>query len=226
MPANNNIFPCNGPQRIRLPVPELCAIPPANGQIPSWRVIFGKELVPVLNGANAAAADNEGYFPINAVFLLANPCTPVGCEDSKIFIDDGMSRCSVAINEATIIGPSGIQVVPQTIDYKIRASMDGIGTNLFHGTVGINTSKIDPLDQRSSTQGILVHVSGILCTQFEVWMRVVDFAGAMPVEVRLQMIVDRLGGMAFAQPGSIAGGPDLPLPCCVPATGTTGIVGP
>lgn len=226
MPASKNIFPCNGPQRIRLPVPELCAVPPANGQVPSWRVIFGKELVPVFNNANLEAADDDGYFPINAVYLCAHPCTPVGCEDSKIFIDDGLDRCTTALNEATIINPPGTFINPQTIEYKIKGSMDGIGTNLFFGSVGINTSKIDPLDPRSTTQGILIHVSGILVTQFEVWMRVVNGPSAVPVEVRLQMIVDRLGGAPFGQPGTISGGIPLPPPCCIPATGSTGMVGP
>lgn len=225
MPSNNT-FPCNGPQRIRLPVPVLCAVPPANGQVPSWRVIFGRELVPVLSEANQAAADEEGYFPINAVFLAAIPCTPVGCEDSKIFIDDGLSRCTYTLNEATFRGPVATPALPQTMDFKAKISSDSIGTNLFHGSVGIDTSKSDPSNTRSITSGILVHVSGVLGTQFELWARIRNGQTPMPVEVRIQMIVDRLGGAPFAIPGNIAGGPDLPLPCCVPYTGTTGIVGP
>lgn len=226
MPASRNIFPCNSPQRIRLPVPEVSTRTFTHGDVPCWRVIFGKELVPVFTTANAEAADDEGYFPINAVYLLAIPCTPQGCDDSKIFINDGIARCTIALNESTIIAPPGTAVQPQTIDYKVKLSVDAIGTNLFHGSVGINTSKSDPLDQRSSTSGVLVHVSGILGTQFELWARVRNIQAPMPVEVRIQMIVDRLGGAPFAQPGTIAGGPDLPLPCCVAATGTTGAVGP
>ncbi len=227
MPAQVKTFPCNSPQRIRLPVPQYAAIPPANGQINSWRVIFGKEIVQVLTNADAQGADPDGYFPINAVYLLAVPCTPIGCIDSKIFIDDGISRCTVTLNEATILAPAGSSPFPQTMDFKIRLASDAIGTDLFHGTVGINTSKVDPQNPRSETFGVLAHVSGILGTQFELWARIDPSVQIpMPVEVRIQMIVDRLGTFPFAQPGNIAGGIDLPLPCCIPYNGTTGIVGP
>lgn len=218
-----NIFPQGAPHRIAMPVPEYLS--PLNGQVPSWRVLFTKEVVPVFTVDNAEAADDEGYFPISAAYLCATGCRPTACEDAIVFIDDGISRCALYLNEATIkpANSSDVQTA-QLVEFKLKVSIEGIGGTLFHGSFLVKP--VPGLNTRSTLRGLLAEVSGILGTQFEVWARVKSIINPQPVEVRFQMIMDRLGGAAFAYPGDTAGGHDLPPPCCTGTTGPTGLTGP
>ena len=202
------IFPCNTPQRVPLPLPQI------PGSLPSWRVIFGREMVPVfVEGQSEGAADDEGYFPVNAVYLEARPCQIAACPDVKSFLDDGLARCSVFLNQAFIVPPDGEKQLPQELDFKIRGAGAGLGTTLVRGTINLLDAKDvlkDPLGPPSQ-RGLIAAVSGILFNQFELWARVQDTGNGQPVQVRVMMIVDRLGGQMAAFLGEIAGGGDLPI---------------
>ncbi len=204
------IFPCNTPQRVPLPLPPQLG----PGDFPSWRVIFGREQVPVfVEGESEGAADDEGYFPVNAVYLEACPCKATQCPDVKVFIDDALSSCSVFLNQAFIQPKNGETQQPQTLDFKIKGSGASIPTTLLHGTVNLLAGDVlDPLGPPSQ-RGLLGAVSGILFNQFELWARVRDVEGGtpQPVQVRVMMIVDRVGGQMTAVLGEIAGGGDLPI---------------
>src|SRR5258706_11311165 len=101
-PNRVTTFPCNGPQRVLIYSPNLKQPNPnnpfptnnlPNGSLPSWRVIFPREQVSVfLPDVNAQGADEEGYFPINALYAQACGCRPTECEDAYVFVDDGLSR--------------------------------------------------------------------------------------------------------------------------------------
>lgn len=190
-------FPQAAPQRIKLSLPRC------EGAVPSWRVVFPRYEVPVLTPDNGEGADREGYFPMVACYLEAIGCRPQFCEDSLIFIDDGLSRCSVTINIAKILAPPGIVPVSQSLEYKINAAVGAIPSPVMHHNIAIVADPLDPLAP-SITRGIMCEVSGILCTQFEVWARISpnnQFGPAMPVEIRFQMMVDRAGSAAFAYEG-------------------------
>jgi hypothetical protein len=186
----------------------------ASGTLPSWRVIFGRELVPVFkSGVNEQGADDNGYFPINAVYLQAPGCRPTGCEDATVFLDDGLARCGTYLNAAFIHAPPGVAVAQQLLDFKIKITAGAIkSTTLVTGSAVIKAGDA-PLISASPTAGLLAMVSDVLGTQFEFWARVRQEAGpdAQPVEVRIQMIVDRLSGQMAAFVGEIAGGGDLPI---------------
>lgn len=220
-----DIFPSNGaPQRVTLPLPD--DLIPLNGQVPSWRVVFSRETVPVFvaGDGNSQGADVDGFFPINAFYLSAKGCKPVGCEDVTIFLDDLMSRCTFVLLEATITPPNPTTVPTlQIVDYKIKGTYEGKGQTLAVGNFVVPVKGISaPYQRRSALSGIIRTVSGILVTQFEFWASVRNIAGAAPVEVRLEFGADRLGGHAFSWPGDISGGGDLPLICCTGPTGATG----
>lgn len=206
-PARVVLFPCNGPQRILLPLPEKTT--PLLGQVPSWRVIFTREEIPVLSDDNQAGADAEGYFPIVAAYLQANGCRASLCEDATIFVDDCMSRCSIWMNEVDVLPPTGSQAQTQHLDFKVKAASDDINTTLFHGSVTVTIDNTDPFN-RSRVRGMMVQVSGVLCTQFELWARVPAGVGAMPLSARFQFDMDRIGSQLAAYKGTIAGGGDLP----------------
>jgi len=222
-------FPCNTPQRVRLPVPQN--ITPLLGQTPSWRTNFGKQTIDVFDSnVNADAADTEGFFPINAMYLQDVGCKVSACEDATIFINDGMSRCAFWLNEATIKAPAGTAAVQQVVDFAFKIANDAIPNTVFHVTAIITPGTKGQIIEagRSNVRGLIAEVSGILCTQFELWARVRKLVGAvaMPVEVRLEFIADRLGGQIFGQPGNVPlppPGSDVPLPCCTGLTGPTGI---
>lgn len=222
------IFPCNTPQRVRLPCPQ--DIVPLLGQTPSWRTVFGRQDIPVFDPAvNADGADLEGYFPINAIYLQAPGCKLSPCEDATIFINDGMSRCAFWLNEATIKPPTGLPATPQVVDFAIKVANDSIPNTVFHVTAIITPGTFNqPVEGgRSNVKGLIAEVSGILCTQFELWARVRNVGvQPSPVEVRLEFIADRLGGQIFGFPGNVPVPPpfsDVPLPCCTGLTGPTGL---
>ncbi len=205
--ADPNLFPCNGPQRVTLPL----TIPsgPKGGQIPaespSWRVIFPREEIKVLMDSTAQGADSDGLFPINAVYLHACGCRVEGCEDVFVFVNDGISRCSVWLNFVEVIPPTGTPPTNQVVNWSIKGAADAINSPLLHGQIQVPALA-------SNTKGLIAEVSGILCTQFEFWASVstVGVPSPMPVNVRLQFIVDRLGSQIASYLGPVAGGKDLP----------------
>lgn len=210
MATTTEIFPANAPQRIKLPLPKN------EGSLPSWRVNFSREVVPV-DGANAGGADSEGYYPIDAVFLEACGCRPSVCQDATVFVDDGLSRSSWYLNEGVVV-PDAPNEIPTTqlVLYKIKVSIEGIGATLFKGGF-----LVVPQATNSPKRGFIATVSGVLGTQFEIWAKVAAGGSSQPVRVRFEVIVDRLGTAPFAYPGIPAGGDVLPLPCCTGATGAT-----
>ena len=217
----------DAPQRVQLPVPERQA--PLLGQVPSWRIIFSREIVPVFVtglppgqfNPSATGADQEGFYPIVAAYLEAVSCRPgVGGEDSSVFLDDGLARCSFTLNEATFAPEipgtvSPYQVTPdpsivttnQTLDWSLKISNGSIGSSVFHGTTQIVVDPGNPANRRSLTKGLLGAISGVLCTQFEFWARVNAPMGggtAVPVSVRMQFTMDRIGGQVIGYPGPIS----------------------
>lgn len=202
---STNQFPCNGPQRIQLPCPPVGG---TQDSVQCYRVIFPRERIPVLEPGNTAlanAADDEGYFPINALFLCAPGCKPAACEDATIFINDGLSRCSFFLNTAFVDGQ-----VPTTallVEYVIKVAAAGINSPVFHGFFVVSG--------QTPRSGLICSVLAPLCTQFEFWARVA-LGGPADLDVRLQMITDRLSGAFMAYLGPLSGGGNLPLPCCVP----------
>jgi hypothetical protein len=227
-------FPSNTPQRVRLPTPQT--ITPLLGQTPSWRTIFGKEVVDIYDpNVNPQAADSEGYFPINAIYLEDQGCKISQCEDATLFINDGMSRCAFWLNEATILPPVGQAPVQQIIDFAIKVATAAIPNTVAHFsaliTTGPSKTQQNTEGGRSPVRGMICEVSGLLVTQFEVWARVRNIGPSplsQPVEVRLMFTADRLGSQIFAMPGNVIlppPGSDIPLPCCTGLTGPTGLTG-
>lgn len=217
----------NAPQRIMLPLPERQA--PLLGQVPSWRMIFTRTTVPVFVtdlplgqiNQNAQSADMEGFYPIVAAYLEATACRPgIGGEDSSVFIDDGLARCSFTLNEATfapeipgttspyVVVPSPeIITTNQTMDWSLKVSNGSINSSVFHGTTQIVVDPRNPANRRSLTSGLLGAISGVLCTQFEFWARInapLVTGTAVPVSVRIQMTMDRIGGQVIGYPGPIS----------------------
>lgn len=216
-----DLFPCNGPQRILLPPPR--GLGP--GDVPSWRVVFPRERVGISELGSftpPGGTDDDGFYPINAAFLAAPGCKIPGCQDATVFVDDGLSRCSVFLNQAFVIAPAGQAPQDQLLDFKVRVAADNIGSTVMHASVqltfpgpgGLGFGAQDP-QAPPLPRGLLATVSGVLCTQFEFWarVRVQNFGTPMPVDVRLQFVMDRLGGQFAAYRGAACvGGGDLPPP--------------
>jgi hypothetical protein len=208
MSDSNNVFPCNGPQRIYLPPP------PVGGtfdSVPCYRIVFPRQKVPILNDnipPEDQGADDQGYFPINAMFVAAVPCRPALCEDACLFLNEGLARWSIYLNKVI---PTSTTTFPAqlTIDFEFKIACAAINDPIFTATVVVTSAKgpnnIDKI------QGRIATLSGPLGTQVEAWARVRAGDGAQPVYIRLQIIADRLGGQFAGNLGRIAGGAGLPI---------------
>lgn len=214
MPVNNPLlaFPNDVYIRRVLPPPQRLTPP---GELPSYRVIFERRDVPVFDPDNPSGQvgwDADGFAPLCAVVICSEPDRPPpgpGCKpDFTVFINDGLSRCTFALNEISVQAPAGARVLAQTAEFKIRGAMDNYGTTLWTGTVATGIEGFSPT---LNPVGLVATVSGPLVTQFEVWARVYKFSeNAQPMRVRPVLLVDRLGDAFVAYAGSSAGGGELP----------------
>lgn len=193
---------------------RLIQLPGAPGPegLASWRVAFGQFPIPLLTTESLGAADDDGYYPICAVFLGSPGCPAPGCRDVYVYVNDGLARCAVWVTQfilETNPAPAGNVV----IQWRVKQALGAANTPVASATSTITF----PNGTTARESGLVVEVDGALCNQFEVWARVNPLLGASAqLRATIEMIVDRLPGRlaVFPSPGPLGGGPPLPLPCC------------
>ena len=178
-----------------------------------WRVIFPRTQVPVNIPANAGSANSDGYFPIAAVYLKAVGCQPPGCFDVMMFLNDCVSRATFGLNAFHLDDPAPYPTLPTEVDWQVRAGLDAITNAVFSCSTTIDWTKTNATPQPAEIKGPIATVSGVLCTQFELWARVQSNPGVLStpnLSVRVEIAVDRLGNQLGAHKYPLAGGTDLP----------------
>jgi hypothetical protein len=133
---------------------------------------------------------DDGFQPLVAVYTC-DFVGPTDCSEGPVGID-ALNECSVWLLKLVDDGPAGVvNPIPPVFEIQVRASFGCVGEPLVKGVVNV-TSFAD--------RGLLVQVSGILCTQWELWGRIIDqrFPLGAKVWARFGMVVDRMGGGIFS----------------------------
>lgn len=205
---NATIFPQGDLRRIRLPP----FIGPEG--LGSWHVAAPPQTVRVWNpAAPQEGADVDGYWPIQAVFICAQPTNlGNGCQGFLAYRNDLLSRCALSIGRAGLLDGTVIGASPQHLDFKIKGSTGNLGSNLMLGSI---TFTKNDYAQGGTLQkvGLIGQVKGILFNQFELWARIrFDTGHGLPMTVAVTFAVDRIGDKLEAYSGDITDSPSGGLP--------------
>ena len=201
-------FPQGDTRRIQLPDPL------GPEEVGSWRTSCPRQTIRLqaLND-DTSATDALGFYPIQAVYLGCKTRRPTSCNGYPSFQNDGLARCAVWLNVVAVAkDPSNPQaIIPtggQDIGFVIKVSSNCVPEPLLSGVIHLpaQTRPGDPIP----VMGLIGMVSGVLGNQFEFWAKVLRNEEpqnpAVPVEVSLQLDVDRLGDRMGALLGTVAGG--------------------
>jgi hypothetical protein len=191
--------------------PALVTLPQIPGDVAElgvWRVQFPRVPLPVLTDETRNAADLQGYFPIAAVRLVG-PCLQAPCQDVTISTLDGLSRAAFTVN-AFQLEQAALPVANLQVRWQIKAATSGVNTPIFNASSSVGWSPKSPVISEDA-KGLIAVVSGVLCTQFELWGFIDPQQGASAdVAVRVQIQVDRLGDRMAGYRGPLGGGDMLP----------------
>lgn len=149
-------------------------------------VVFPR--VAVNYGSRNASAEDR-WQPIAAVAVAQ--CVAPTSPGADAIIIDALSRVSFWLKGLVWDSPGERPNVPPVMDFDIRAASTGSG-----GT-GESTGTI--VAGGWDNTGLIAQVSGLLCSQWELWMRLRDVADAdLQIKVRIDASVDRMGGSAVS----------------------------
>lgn len=103
---------------------------------------------------------------------------------------DAMDRISWWLNDVGYVNdPLGSMAAPPDFDYEIRAALGRRAERVADGTSALTAY---------GNNGLFIQVSGILCTEFEIWARINPFQIGITVgtqiTVRFGAVVDRNSG--------------------------------
>lgn len=198
-------FPIGDKRRIQLPKfrgPE---------GVGSWRMICPRETVrsydPLNPTTGGFATDEDGFYPIQAVFVGCVALQGPGYGPWPVYENDGLSRCAIYLD--SVVTPFDLNLGPLTMEWRVKCSAASVSNLLKSGSISFASQ--DLAGTTITKTGLIVDVSGPLGNQFELWARILPTNGQMfPMEVSLQFIVDRLGDRGGAILGAISGGGELP----------------
>ena len=188
MTSPNPIFPGGSPQLIMLPAPDRTE------GVQSWRVLPPAQTIPSLD-LSQPISNASSFEPIVGVYI---DCSRTGNDGYQagsypVNVRDAMSRVAIylthlapAFNDKTAVGLVP-PVAPPDFDLQLRAAGGSISETVAQFQVkGLTTFK---------ENGLLLIVTGYLCSQWELWGRVPPKNGQrqFPVSIKVQFITDRLG---------------------------------
>jgi hypothetical protein len=144
-------------------------------------------------------ADSDKRWQPIACIAVAQ-CSPPGNPGADVVLVDALDRVSFWLLDVVYDGTGSRPALPPQITFEVRAAIAGAGGTAFVGGGIILSSWEDA--------GLIVQVSGILCSQWELWMRIplpITEPAGTKVRLRIGCIADRVGGGVFeTQLGTIA----------------------
>lgn len=197
-------FPMGDKRRIQLPRfrgPE---------GLGSWRVVCPRQRVrPTDPNDLQSGSDENGYWPIQAVFVGCESYQPGGYGSWPVYENDCLSRASIILDSVWTVDGEDL-TIPLTMAWQIKSAAAGVPTVLKSGTISF--AKGDFNGTTLGKTGLIAYVSAPLGNEFQLWAKTIpDNSGILrPLDVSLQFAVDRLGDRVGSFLGRIANGGELP----------------
>lgn len=161
--------------------PNRIVLPKVGGETEKSRRVFSGDQPVDPAPVGALTFDPETFSPILAVAASCDN-EERGKRGEVVYTNDGMDRVAFTLNSFD----AGANAFPLSISWEVRGSIGCIPGRIGRGILVLTAAGL---------KGQIAVVSNYLCTQFELWMRVENPAGtASQAEVRVQAVVDRVGG--------------------------------